>query len=129
MPKQSTAPVLPAWLDPELWDEFLRHRKALKKPMTDYAQILAFKLLERFKTAGHDPQASIEQSIFNGWQGLFEPRAVEISAAPKTGTVHADTLRAKTQADDERNAAVDPVERARNAAAARKRLGLRPLAH
>lgn len=129
MPKKSTAPVLPAWLDPELWDEFLRHRKALKKPMTDYAQTLAFKLLERFKTAGHDPQASIEQSIFNGWQGLFEPRAVEISAAPKPGTIHADTLRAKTQADDERNAAVDPVERARNAAAARKRLGLRPLAH
>lgn len=126
---KNSAIAIPQWLDAELWFEFLRHRKTLKKPMTDYAQQLAFKLLERFRAAGHDPRAVIEQSIFNGWQGLFEPRVIEIGAASKPGAVHADTLRAKTRADDERNAAIDPAERARNAQAARERLGRRPLAH
>ena len=74
----------PDWLDVALWAEFLSHRKALKKPMTDYAQALAFKLLERLKAAGHDPADAINQSIFNGWQGLFEPRAVEIKSAAQS---------------------------------------------
>lgn len=74
MPKKTASLVLPDWLDAELWAEFVKHRKALKKPMTDYAQALAFKILERFRNAGHEPRGVIEQSIFNGWQGLFEPR-------------------------------------------------------
>ena len=84
MTKKTVAVVLPDWLDAALWAEFLAHRKGLKKPMTDFAQTLAFKLLERIRSAGHDPRASIEQSIFNGWQGLFEPRAVEIKTAEQT---------------------------------------------
>lgn len=76
--------TLPDWLDAGLWAEFLTHRKTLRRPMTNYAQALAFKLLERIRSAGHDPRASIEQSIFNGWQGLFEPRAVEIKSATQT---------------------------------------------
>jgi hypothetical protein len=55
----------------ELWLEFLRHRKLLKRPMTDHAQYLACRRLWRFRQQGADPVAVIEQSIEMGWQGLF----------------------------------------------------------
>lgn len=99
--------VIPEWLDAEVWAEFLKHRRLLKKPMTDRAQALAFKLLERIRAAGHDPQASIDQSIFNGWQGLFEPRTVEIKSAAQTDYErtqqrdHAEIKRAESLSKDE----------------------------
>ncbi len=118
MPKKQTVVTVPDWLDADLWAEFLAHRKTLKKPMTDYAQALAFKLLERIRAAGHDPRASIEQSIFNGWQGLFEPRDVEIKSATQTDY---QRTQARARADDEREAAIDPAERAELARQARER--------
>lgn len=79
MPKKQIVLALPDWLEPQQWAEFLAHRKTLKKPMTEYAQHLAIKVLEKFRAAGHDPKASIDQSILNGWQGLFEPRAEAVA--------------------------------------------------
>lgn len=79
MSKKTAAFALPEWLDAQQWTEFLAHRKTLKKPMTEYAQKLAVKVLEKFRAAGHDPKASIDQSILNGWQGLFEPRSEAVA--------------------------------------------------
>lgn len=79
MSKKTAVFSLPEWLEPDLWAEFLVHRKTLKKPMTEYAQKLAIKVLEKFRLAGHDPKASIDQSILNGWQGLFEPRSEAVA--------------------------------------------------
>jgi hypothetical protein len=116
---KKTAPVtLPDWLDADLWREFLAHRKTLKKPMTDYAQSLAFKLLQRMKDAGHDPRDSIEQSIFNGWQGLFEPRAVEIKSAAQTDY---ERTRDRDAAAIKRAESISKDELRANAAQARER--------
>ncbi len=64
---------LPAWLPAEAWREFVAHRRAIGKKLgTDYAKQLAIGKLEKLRSAGHDPRGVIDQSIANGWQGLFE---------------------------------------------------------
>lgn len=63
---------LPDWLPADAWREYVAHRKAIRKPMgTDYARKLAIGKLGKLRADGHDPKAVIDQSIGNGWQGLF----------------------------------------------------------
>ena len=53
-------------------DDFTKHRKAMKKPLTDRARELILMDLERL--APNDPEtqiAIINQSIKRGWQGVF----------------------------------------------------------
>ncbi|MGN8157103.1 replication protein [Salinisphaera sp. SWV1] len=64
---------LPARVDSQLWADFVNHRKAIKKPMTDEAQRRLVRKLERMDGAGHDVSQALESSIINGWQGVFEP--------------------------------------------------------
>lgn len=63
---------LPDWLPADTWSQFIESRKKLKKPMTDHAQNLAIKALGKLRNQGNDPVAVIEQSVINGWSGLFE---------------------------------------------------------
>lgn len=65
----------------DLWAEFRRHRKLLKKPMTPYAEKLILAKLARFEAEGHDPVAILNTSIENGWRGVFAPQAA--AASPK----------------------------------------------
>ncbi len=64
---------IPDWLDIELWNEFKKHRKAIKHPITPYAEKLLIKKLDKWR-AEYDIREIIETSIENGWQGLFEPK-------------------------------------------------------
>ncbi len=61
---------IPEWLDAELWEEFRNHRKAIKRPLTPYAEKLLIKKLDKWR-AEYDINEIIETSIINGWQGLF----------------------------------------------------------
>lgn len=61
----------PDWISRERWAEFLEHRRAIKAPMTDVAQKRALAVLAQYRMQGHDPNAVLEQSIVNGWRGLF----------------------------------------------------------
>lgn len=63
---------LPDWLDSEVWENFVAFRKEKKSALSDHAKKLAFTKLAELREAGHDPVAVIEQSILNGWKGLFE---------------------------------------------------------
>jgi hypothetical protein len=64
---------LPEWLPADAWREFVAHRRAIGKKLgTDYAKQLAIGKLDKLRIAGHEPRAVIDQSIANGWQGLFE---------------------------------------------------------
>jgi hypothetical protein len=53
--------------------------------MTHRAQELAIGALGRLRAAGHDPRAVIEQSILNGWRGLFPVRSSSDSPGNGTG--------------------------------------------
>lgn len=65
---------LPAWCPEEPWMRFEEHRKNIGKKLTPYAAQLALKELEKFWSRGHDPTKIIQQTILNGWTGLFEPK-------------------------------------------------------
>ena len=72
--KNNTAIVLPEWLDKELWEKFKKHRKSKKRELTEDSEILNIKKLIKWKEEGYDPKFIIEESIANGWQGLFKPK-------------------------------------------------------
>jgi hypothetical protein len=57
---------------PDIWRAFREHRIKLKAPMAGKAEALALKKLEQLWNQGHDPTAVIEQSMMEGWKGLFE---------------------------------------------------------
>ena len=56
------------------WQSWIDYRKELKKPLKDATVTAQWK---EFVAWGEAKSiASIEQSIKNGWQGLFEPKQV-----------------------------------------------------
>lgn len=65
---------LPKAVDETLWTEFVKHRKALKKPMTDEAAKRLVMKLDRMTGEGFDAALALENTIVNGWLGVFEPR-------------------------------------------------------
>lgn len=50
---------------------FEEHRKKMRKPMTDYAKKLLLKKLEKLASDEEGKIAILNQSIENGWQGIF----------------------------------------------------------
>jgi hypothetical protein len=63
--------LLPPWLPENIWEEFLKHRRRISKPLTDYGQCLAIQELDKLREAGQDPVAVVNQTILLGWAGLF----------------------------------------------------------
>jgi hypothetical protein len=63
--------ILPEWIDIEAWQGFVEMRKKEKHPMTGRAEYLAIKQLEKYRQAGMDPNAILDQSTMHGWRGLF----------------------------------------------------------
>jgi hypothetical protein len=66
--------VLPDWIPRDDWQEFLKFRQRVRKPMTERAKHLAVIDLEKLRNEGYSPSAVINQSILNGWSGLFRIR-------------------------------------------------------
>jgi hypothetical protein len=60
---------LPEWLDREAWGNWEKHRREIRKKLTPSTKKSQLKMLERNK-ANH--VQIIENSIQNGWTGLFE---------------------------------------------------------
>ena len=70
--KDKTPTPLPDFLDAAIWSSFLDHRKKIKKPVTNHG--LVFKKLNAWMKEGFDPNQILEDSIINGWQGIFKPK-------------------------------------------------------
>lgn len=52
-------------------NDFVEYRKKIKKPMTDRAVELMVKKLDSMAQSEDEKIAILEQSILNGWQGIF----------------------------------------------------------
>lgn len=63
---------LPDWLDKQTWEDFKQHRKEIKKPMSDLAQRKTINQLDKMRSKGQNAEDVLNQSIANGWQGVFE---------------------------------------------------------
>ncbi len=59
---------LPSNLEPETWHRWEQYRKQIRKPIKPASTLAAQRKLAAF---GPDQSAVVEQSIANGWQGLF----------------------------------------------------------
>ena len=71
----ASAVQLPDWLSAEIWSSWLAYRRDLKKPIKSQQTVTqAINLLDRCRLNGYSPEEIINQSIANGWQGLFEPK-------------------------------------------------------
>jgi hypothetical protein len=63
-------------------DDFVEFRKKIKKPMTDHAVELLREKLSKLADNDTDRIAILEQSIVNGWQGVFELKQDKSRASP-----------------------------------------------
>ncbi|HED4122985.1 TPA: replication protein [Klebsiella variicola subsp. variicola] len=71
----ASAVQLPDWLSAEIWSSWVAYRRDLKKPIKSQQTVTqAINLLDRCRLNGYSPGEIINQSIANGWQGLFEPK-------------------------------------------------------
>ena len=82
---------IPAWLDAEQFRAWIKIRPARSR--TPDAQTAVLKKLEKFRAAGHDANAIVQESLSNGWQGLFAPDAKR--AGNKHGSLAGDFGRCK----------------------------------
>lgn len=80
----ASAVQLPDWLSAEIWSSWVAYRRDLKKSIKSQQTVTqAINLLDRCRLNGYSPEEIINQSIANGWQGLFEPKgAKQPSRAP-----------------------------------------------
>jgi hypothetical protein len=61
-------------LDVDAWERYKAFRKAIKKPIKEVSEPAAKLKLQRF---GADQAAVVDQSVANGWQGLFPLKEVK----------------------------------------------------
>ena len=71
-------------------------RKTKKAKSTDYALSLIVKDLERFKAAGHDPVAILNNSIKAGWSDVYPPKAPAAAMTPGRSTPAPENFAART---------------------------------
>jgi hypothetical protein len=64
--------TLPEGLLEEKWKAFETFRKEIKHPLTPMARKLILKDLNKFRANGQDINQIIDNSIMNGWRGVFE---------------------------------------------------------
>lgn len=60
-------------LDRDLWRDFvaMRKKKGQRAPLTERAASIALRILLKLETEGYSPNACLEQTILNGWSGIF----------------------------------------------------------
>lgn len=58
-------------LDEELFQDFIEHRKYIKKPMSPVAEKRMRKRLERLEDEGYLITQMVEKAITNGWQDVW----------------------------------------------------------
>ena len=56
----------------EVWNKFKVMRKKIKKPMTEYAEELIIKELDKLTNNEEEQINILKKSIMNNWQGVFE---------------------------------------------------------
>lgn len=73
--KEAQLEVLPDWLPADRWQDFIEHRKSIRKPMTGTARTRMLTHLAGLKAKGHDVLTLMDTAIRSGWQDVYEPRA------------------------------------------------------
>ena len=75
--KEKKVVILPDWIDQDLWNDYREYRKSIKSKITSRGEELAILKLTKMREDGENIKEVIEQSIMNGWKGLFEVKGNE----------------------------------------------------
>jgi hypothetical protein len=67
--------------------DFIEHRKEIKKPLTQRAERMLIRKLERLQQQGHDVELLLENAIIGGWQTVYESEATKVKRVQKTHEV------------------------------------------
>lgn len=63
--------IVPDWVPKQAWEEYLKMRKRIKRPITEYAKSLAVKKLERLVKEGYSAEDVLNESTLRCWTGIF----------------------------------------------------------
>jgi len=63
--------ILPEWVPIQEWEAFVEMREGMKVPFTDHAKSLIVAELEKLANMGQAPADVLNQSVANGWRGVF----------------------------------------------------------
>lgn len=75
--------------------DFIKHRKALRKPMTDRAIELFINKLKKISTDKSKQIAMIEEAIERGWQTVYPPKTEQAGSSPSWKQATAPTDESK----------------------------------
>lgn len=70
---------IPEWIPKQIWADFKEYRIRKKAPLTERAIKGIISKLEKLKSGGNDPESVLEQTIVNGWTGIFEVKKDYVS--------------------------------------------------
>ena len=89
-------------LDPELWLDFVQHRKDKKKPLSPVAEKRMLSRLSRFEEQGQDINNLLEKAIIRGWLDIYpekleRPMAHKPGVIPETPIIDKEAARAAVQ--------------------------------
>ena len=62
---------LPDWISKDTWNDFSSMRKDKKEPLTNISAKRIISKLEKLRKVGQDPNEILDESIANGWKGVF----------------------------------------------------------
>jgi hypothetical protein len=71
------------FISDESWTAFCEMRKKIRAPLTPYAERLILLELTKLKSAGHDPQKCLDQSIMLGWRDIWPVKHKDIPTIRK----------------------------------------------
>lgn len=72
-------------LKSDIWSDFISHRKSIKKPLSELAAKKILNRLGEFVQDGANPNEILENSIINGWAGVFYQQKGSIGAKNNVG--------------------------------------------
>ncbi len=75
---RASKPVLPDWLPMDAWNGYLDMRRRIRKPATDRAIELVIRELTKFRAAGLDVAACLDQSTRSSWVDVYEPKVTTV---------------------------------------------------
>lgn len=73
----------PEWVPHAEWQAFVEMRRKIRAPLTNHAAKLAVDELEDLAGSGNDPAAVLNQSVMNGWKGLFKLKPKVVAMQPE----------------------------------------------
>lgn len=83
------------------WEAFIAMRKAKGKraPFTDAARDGIVAALQKLSDAGHDIAAALQESVNNGWSGVFAPKGNTATHRQSATDRQIETMNALTGKD------------------------------